>query len=154
MPTGNNVQATSNPTLVSWMAWIHDYAQFLPGQKTPESLRIKRKAFSSLVSILAQPSDTVQPRHSKMASATIVQLTKVGGNNLEMAASLPNNGSNNTPKTVEMPTAGSLGIPEFEDPYQAREYLKGRLALAFRIFAKLGYDEGVAGHITLKVCKA
>ncbi|TGO36430.1 hypothetical protein BHYA_0125g00280 [Botrytis hyacinthi] len=37
-----------------------------------------------------------------------------------------------------------------EDKYAEREYQKGRLALAFRIFAKLGYDEGVAGHITLR----
>jgi len=45
------------------------------------------------------------------------------------------------------------GVPTFEDKYQEREYQKGRLALAFRIFAKLGYDEGVAGHITLRVLK-
>jgi hypothetical protein len=41
--------------------------------------------------------------------------------------------------------------PTFEDKYKEREYQKGRLALAFRIFAKLGFDEGVAGHITLRV---
>ncbi|GAM89915.1 hypothetical protein ANO11243_079550 [Dothideomycetidae sp. 11243] len=40
--------------------------------------------------------------------------------------------------------------PSFEDPYAARHYWKGRLAAAFRIFAKYGYDEGVAGHITLR----
>jgi len=40
--------------------------------------------------------------------------------------------------------------PTFEDKYEEREYLKGRLALAFRIFGKLGFDEGVAGHITLR----
>jgi len=39
------------------------------------------------------------------------------------------------------------GPPTFDDPYKEREYLKGRLALAFRIFAKFGFDEGVAGHI-------
>ena len=43
------------------------------------------------------------------------------------------------------------GPPTFDDPYKEREYLKGRLALAFRIFAKFGFDEGVAGHITLRV---
>jgi hypothetical protein len=41
--------------------------------------------------------------------------------------------------------------PVFEDPYKEREYQKGRLVLAFRIFAKFGFDEGVAGHITLRV---
>ncbi|KAH8646987.1 class II aldolase/adducin N-terminal [Tricladium varicosporioides] len=42
------------------------------------------------------------------------------------------------------------GPPRFEDKLREREYQKGRLALAFRIFAKLGFDEGVAGHITLR----
>jgi|TARA_R110002003_G_scaffold70_31_gene6607 hypothetical protein len=41
--------------------------------------------------------------------------------------------------------------PKFDDPYKARAYLKGRLAAAFRIFGKYGFDEGVAGHITLRV---
>lgn len=41
--------------------------------------------------------------------------------------------------------------PTFDDPYKEREYLKGRLAAAFRIFGKYGFDEGVAGHITLRV---
>jgi ribulose-5-phosphate 4-epimerase/fuculose-1-phosphate aldolase len=40
---------------------------------------------------------------------------------------------------------------QFKDKYEEREYQKGRLALAFRIFAKFGFDEGVAGHITLRV---
>ena len=40
--------------------------------------------------------------------------------------------------------------PKFTDKHEEREYLKGRLALAFRIFGKLGFDEGVAGHITLR----
>lgn len=38
-----------------------------------------------------------------------------------------------------------------KDPYKEREYQKGRLVLAFRLFAKYGFDEGVAGHITLRV---
>jgi len=40
--------------------------------------------------------------------------------------------------------------PTFEDPYEEREYIKGRLAAAFRIFGKYGFDEGVAGHITIR----
>ncbi|EPS45888.1 hypothetical protein H072_134 [Dactylellina haptotyla CBS 200.50] len=53
-------------------------------------------------------------------------------------------------EAVKMPTFADFGPPKFEDPYKAREYFKGRLALAFRIFAKYGYDEGVAGHITYR----
>ncbi|KUI64415.1 Decarboxylase NovR [Cytospora mali] len=40
--------------------------------------------------------------------------------------------------------------PIFKDPYAERAYWKGRLAAAFRIFAKFGFDEGVAGHITYR----
>ncbi|QSS60163.1 class II aldolase/adducin domain-containing protein [Histoplasma capsulatum] len=40
--------------------------------------------------------------------------------------------------------------PVFKDKYKERQYLKGRLAAAFRIFGKYGFDEGVAGHITLR----
>lgn len=40
--------------------------------------------------------------------------------------------------------------PKFEDPYEERAYLKQRLAIAFRIFARHGFTEAVAGHITLR----
>jgi ribulose-5-phosphate 4-epimerase/fuculose-1-phosphate aldolase len=51
---------------------------------------------------------------------------------------------------VKMPTPIGVG-PEFKTKEEEREYQKIRLALAFRIFAKLGFEEGVAGHITLRV---
>ncbi|KAI9786559.1 MAG: hypothetical protein M1816_007883 [Peltula sp. TS41687] len=40
--------------------------------------------------------------------------------------------------------------PAFDDKLEERKYLKGRLAAAFRIFGKYGFDEGVAGHITCR----
>ncbi|KAI0673013.1 arad-like aldolase/epimerase [Trametes maxima] len=40
--------------------------------------------------------------------------------------------------------------PTFASKEEEREFLKFRLAQAFRIFGKLGYDEGVAGHITVR----
>lgn len=45
----------------------------------------------------------------------------------------------------QMPRGSHLAPPSFNDPYKERAYFKGRLAAAFRIFAKYGYDEGVAG---------
>lgn len=48
-------------------------------------------------------------------------------------------------KMIEFPSP-----PTFDDKHKERDYLKGKLACAFRIFAKYGYDEGVAGHITLR----
>ena len=38
----------------------------------------------------------------------------------------------------------------FPTPAAERLHLKQRLAAAFRLFAKFGYDEGVAGHITVR----
>lgn len=40
--------------------------------------------------------------------------------------------------------------PVFQDKNEERDWLKFRLAQAFRIFGNLGYDEGVAGHITVR----
>jgi ribulose-5-phosphate 4-epimerase/fuculose-1-phosphate aldolase len=39
---------------------------------------------------------------------------------------------------------------KFESPEQERTYRKQRLAAAFRLFSKFGFDEGVAGHITAR----
>jgi len=49
------------------------------------------------------------------------------------------------PKSFEMPK-----IPSFDNPAEERTYRKQRLAAAFRLFSKFGFDEGVAGHITAR----
>ncbi|TBU35767.1 class II aldolase/adducin domain-containing protein [Dichomitus squalens] len=43
-----------------------------------------------------------------------------------------------------------LQPPQFTSKEQERAWLKFRLAQAFRLFGKFGYDEGVAGHITVR----
>ncbi|KAG7095984.1 hypothetical protein E1B28_006667 [Marasmius oreades] len=40
--------------------------------------------------------------------------------------------------------------PTFDDKMEERAYLKFRLAQALRIFGKRGFDEGLAGHITVR----
>ncbi|WRT63507.1 uncharacterized protein IL334_000412 [Kwoniella shivajii] len=40
--------------------------------------------------------------------------------------------------------------PTFSSKEEERKYQKERLAAAFRLFSKLGFDEGVAGHITIR----
>ena len=40
--------------------------------------------------------------------------------------------------------------PAFSSPEEERKHRKQRLAGAFRLFAKYGFDEGVAGHITAR----
>jgi ribulose-5-phosphate 4-epimerase/fuculose-1-phosphate aldolase len=44
----------------------------------------------------------------------------------------------------------SLTPPTFESVEAERLHRKQRLAAAFRLFSKLGFDEGVAGHITVR----
>ncbi len=41
-------------------------------------------------------------------------------------------------------------IPKFATVEEERRHRKERLAAAFRLFAKFGFDEGVAGHITAR----
>lgn len=40
--------------------------------------------------------------------------------------------------------------PEFANAFQEREYKLKHLAAAYRVFAKQGFDEGTAGHISLR----
>jgi ribulose-5-phosphate 4-epimerase/fuculose-1-phosphate aldolase len=40
--------------------------------------------------------------------------------------------------------------PTFQTPAEERRYRKERLAAAFRLFAHFGFEEGVAGHITVR----
>ncbi|KAJ5371064.1 uncharacterized protein N7496_007156 [Penicillium cataractarum] len=40
--------------------------------------------------------------------------------------------------------------PVFDDINETRSYLKQHLAAAFRVFSRQGFDEGVAGHISLR----
>ncbi|KAF7544285.1 hypothetical protein G7046_g9817 [Stylonectria norvegica] len=42
------------------------------------------------------------------------------------------------------------GIPHFEDLYQKRQWQLEHLAGAFRVFARLGFNEGAAGHISVR----
>lgn len=46
-----------------------------------------------------------------------------------------------------------LGLPQpptFKSPEEERRHRKQRLAAGFRLFARFGFDEGVAGHITAR----
>src|SRR5215470_1164062 len=43
-----------------------------------------------------------------------------------------------------------LEIPTFATAEEDRRYRKEHLAAAFRVWARLGYDEGPAGHITVR----
>lgn len=42
------------------------------------------------------------------------------------------------------------GIPEISDPYQKRQWQLEHMAGAFRVFARKGFTEGTAGHISVR----
>jgi ribulose-5-phosphate 4-epimerase/fuculose-1-phosphate aldolase len=59
----------------------------------------------------------------------------------------------NPPAVAPVLPALPKGIPlkiQFSSPAEARLHRKQMLAVSFRLFAKFGYDEGVAGHITAR----
>ncbi|XXH00787.1 hypothetical protein Hte_007138 [Hypoxylon texense] len=43
-----------------------------------------------------------------------------------------------------------IEIPQFSDKYAERKWAKEHMAGAFRVFAKLGYNDGAGGHISLR----
>jgi ribulose-5-phosphate 4-epimerase/fuculose-1-phosphate aldolase len=49
-----------------------------------------------------------------------------------------------------MPEYSLPQIPEFDSVEEERLHRKQRLAAAFRLFSRFGFDEGVAGHITAR----
>src|SRR6202035_951687 len=55
----------------------------------------------------------------------------------------------NTP-TAAVGGAAPVGAAEFTSIEAERAHRKGRLAVAYRLFARLGYDHWVAGHITVR----
>ena len=87
---------------------------------------------SAIETPLAQPPNSINAEGHKQIAAPSVQ----------------ENGEANPVWSAMKGT--TMGIPKFQDKYQEREYQKGRLALAFRIFAQHGFDKGIAGHITLR----
>src|SRR5213593_4623411 len=48
------------------------------------------------------------------------------------------------------PGITAFGEPSFANVADERRHRKERLAAAFRLFARFGFDEGVAGHITAR----
>jgi ribulose-5-phosphate 4-epimerase/fuculose-1-phosphate aldolase len=52
---------------------------------------------------------------------------------------------------IPQPIGGKLPVPPvFDDPRAERSHRKLKLAAAFRIFARFGLAEGIAGHITVR----
>ena len=51
---------------------------------------------------------------------------------------------------IDQRNKGNLTPPEFNSIDEERRHGLERLASAFRMFAHFGFDEGLAGHITLR----
>lgn len=64
-------------------------------------------------------------------------------NNITMQTpqSTQQSGAEKAQVRMQMPS-----MPTFDNKLEERKYLKGRLAAAFRIFGKYGFDEGTPRH--------
>lgn len=75
---------------------------------------------------------------------------------IPLSVSQPASGTTNEKSDRFTKTAGQdVGFPsppklEFNNKYEERDYIKGRLAGAYRIFGHYGLNEGLAGHITVR----
>ncbi|KIX99756.1 uncharacterized protein Z520_04392 [Fonsecaea multimorphosa CBS 102226] len=87
-------------------------------------------------------------------TATYTETSNVPAPGYDTADAQPEGTATHEPKlkqgNAEVQMQKFPSPPRFTDKYEEREYLKGRLALAFRLFGKFGFEEGVAGHITLR----
>lgn len=54
------------------------------------------------------------------------------------------------PENTAMGMKHPFARPEFDDPYEERQWVKNHMAAAFRIFARKGFTEGTAGHISVR----
>ncbi|OAX42738.1 hypothetical protein K503DRAFT_853745 [Rhizopogon vinicolor AM-OR11-026] len=70
----------------------------------------------------------------------------------EVMSNIPTTKLRDSSKDIPYPpTFSDAPIPPtFSDAFEYRAFLKFRLAQAYRIFAKYGFDGGVAGHITVQ----
>ena len=79
-------------------------------------------------------------------------LTQTAEKNIPLAVSQSANDKTNKYSKTAGQDVGFLSPPnlEFKNKYEEREYIKGRLAGAYRIFGHYGLNEGIAGHITVR----
>ena len=88
-----------------------------------------------------------------MAPAAIA-ITDNEANPQSLKATAPDsNGTQKKAKSpLEMISQGiSLpGIPQFPSYAEHRQWMLEKMALAFRVFARKGYTEGMSGHISVR----
>ena len=53
-----------------------------------------------------------------------------------------------TDRSARCPDRSPHHFPTFSSPDEERTHMKQRMAAAFRLFDKFGFNEGVAGHLT------
>lgn len=51
---------------------------------------------------------------------------------------------------ISMGNPNPHAVPQFDDPYKKREWVLEHMAGVFRVFGRYGYNEGSAGHISVR----
>ncbi|KAH7011001.1 class II aldolase/adducin domain protein, partial [Ilyonectria destructans] len=87
-----------------------------------------------------------------MSTTTTQTINETSHSQVQLAAP-PAAAGSNFQDLARGDRAGRLklrGIPTFSDPLAQRQWMKEHMAAAFRFFAKHGYAEGIAGHISMR----
>lgn len=92
-----------------------------------------------------------------MAPSVVDAAVSTAGESINASKSTSNTNKAGTPsqvqslgKTKDGRTLKIRSYPKFENLEDERQYRKQHLAAAFRVFADRGFDEGVAGHISVR----
>lgn len=96
-------------------------------------------------------ADTLDLRSfSTMATETIAKPVDTGSLTVSHASQEASQ-SEKFARTADQ-DVGFLSPPKlgFSNKFEEREYIKGKLACAYRVFGHYGLNEGLAGHITVR----
>lgn len=127
-------------TLALYLAAPHTKDSLLGTTTVPTSSQLSPDTITMSPPTADVASMPILTKQSEQAQLEEVQKNQKQESNDLSAVAVPKDG-----------VASFPAPPKFTDPYEERAYLKARLVLAYRLFAKWGFDEGVAGHITIRV---
>ncbi|KAI1040533.1 hypothetical protein LB505_005779 [Fusarium chuoi] len=104
------------------------------------SFASRRRLILASQKLTAKPYSKVQPSLQSAFFAT----------SSEASATAPEEPVNQNFAAVATGGIPYPGIPKIEDPYQKRQWQLEHMAGAFRVFARMGFTEGAAGHISVR----
>ena len=134
---------------------VQDYTLSHSGVTMLSSTPLRNRAFQRLVSKQVSHSFSTSPTKSRLITASTQLTTKTLHSvkaSAVQSASFATSAEADNQNFAAVATGGIPypGIPKIEDPYKKRQWQLEHMAGAFRVFARMGFTEGAAGHISVR----